>query len=116
MITANCQNANARGCDHRPRTYYLQDRYKERFPVKNCCAFCYNEIYNSKIYQIFSENKTLESLGFFGYRMDFSFETKEEMKQVLARYENAFYHKGFVTEDAKDDGNYTKGHFKRGVE
>lgn len=116
MITANCQNANARGCDHRPRTYYLQDRYKERFPVKNCCAFCYNEIYNSKIYQIISENKTLESLGFFGYRMDFSFETKEEMKQVLARYENAFYHKGFGTEDAKDDGNYTKGHFKRGVE
>ena len=48
--------------------------------------------------------------------MDFSFETKEEMKQVLARYENAFYHKGFGTEDAKDDGNYTKGHFKRGVE
>ncbi len=116
MITANCQNANAGGCDHRPRTYYLQDRYKERFPVKNCCAFCYNEIYNSKIYQIFSENESLKGLGFFGYRMDFSFETKEEMKQVLARYENAFYYKGFGTEDAGDGGNYTKGHFKRGVE
>lgn len=95
---------------------YLQDRYKERFPVKNRCNFCYNEIYNSKIYDIGSEMKQLKSLGFLGYRLDFTLEDAKETSQVLDRFETVFTGTKNDINFTKNNGIVTKGHFKRGVE
>lgn len=116
MVTANCQNANCYGCNKTQTLLFLEDRYKERFPVKNNCTFCYNELYNSKIYNILSENQTLQSMGLLGYRMDFTLEQPEEMKKVLAQYERTFCKSVSAYQKAETDGIYTKGHFKRGVE
>ncbi len=101
MITANCQNKNCSGCNHKEHLYYLRDRKNESFPVKNRCEFCYNEIYNSKVYQIISEMNILDQMNFKGYRLDFTLESKEEMEKVLSQE---------ITFDS------TKGHFKRGVD
>lgn len=116
MVTANCQNANCYGCNKTQTLLFLEDRYKERFPVKNNCTFCYNELYNSKIYNILSENQTLQSMGFLGYRMDFTLEQPGEMKKILAQYERMFCKPVSAHQKAENDGIYTKGHFKRGVE
>ncbi len=115
MITANCQNQNCHGCNHRPSILYLQDRYKERFPVKNVCAFCYNEIYNSKIYNIISEYNTLQQLEFDGYRIDFSLENAEETKQILEQMEDFSSGTNNDKKIAASNDIFTKGHFKRGV-
>lgn len=116
MITANCQHKNSKGCDKRMSITYLQDRYKERFPVKNRCNFCYNEIYNSKIYDIGSEMKQVKSLGFLGYRLDFTLEDAKETSQVLDRFETVFTGTKNDINFTKNNGIVTKGHFKRGVE
>lgn len=116
MVTANCQNANCYGCNKTQTLLFLEDRYKERFPVKNNCTFCYNKLYNSKIYNILSENQTLQSMGFLGYRMDFTLEQPGEMKKILAQYERMFCKPVSAHQKAENDGIYTKGHFKRGVE
>lgn len=116
MVSANCTQNNCEGCSHRPSIYYLQDRYKERFPVKNVCAFCYNEVYNSKIYHVMDEADTIQKLGFAGYRIDFSFESKEEVKEVLATYGKHFLLSINDKKRAESSDIFTKGHFKRGVE
>ena len=116
MLTATCQNANAHGCNKTVGLHFLQDRYREQFPVKNVCAFCYNEIYNSKVYNLMSEHTLLQELGFLGYRIDFSLESAEEVAEVLDQYASLFVQANSDTKYIQADGNITKGHFKRGVE
>lgn len=116
MITANCQHGNSVGCDKKQVISYLQDRYKERFPVKNICPFCYNEIYNSKIYNVISELERIERLGFAGYRLDFTLENGKETARVLEEFWATLHG---TENDRIQQGNsaiVTKGHFKRGVE
>ena len=48
--------------------------------------------------------------------MDFTLEQPEEMKKVLAQYEGTFCKAVSAYRKAENDGIYTKGHFKRGVE
>ena len=114
MITANCQRKNVYGCDRKNSLLYLQDRYKEQFPVKNVCAFCYNKVYNSKIYNVIPELSDIRKLGFCGYRMDFSLETDGEMKNILDEFDKSMGQTSYKTNLNRDD--YTKGHYKRGVE
>ena len=116
MLTATCQNANAHGCNKTVGLHFLQDRYREQLPVKNVCAFCYNEIYNSKVYNLMSEHTLLQELGFLGYRIDFSLESAEEVAEVLDQYASLFVQANSDTKYIQADGNITKGHFKRGVE
>lgn len=116
MITANCQHHNSVGCDKKTSITYLQDRYKQRFPVKNRCNFCYNEIYNSKIYDILSELHQVEKLGFEGYRIDLTLENNLETEQVLQRLEAVFMGTENDKLKQKNSAIVTKGHFKRGVE
>jgi putative protease len=113
MVTANCQVNNSKGCTHIPELNYLQDRYKMHFPVRNVCGPCYNEIYNSKIYNIMSEARTIMNMGFGGLRLDFTIESYSETSEVLKEFENVFY----KNKSANLLGDiYTKGHWKRGVE
>lgn len=116
MLTANCQKKNAMGCDKKESILYLRDRYKECFPVKNNCSFCYNEIYNSKIYNVMSEASSIQKMGFFGYRLDFTLETAQDMKIVFKQYDSCFEGVGMFGLEEDKRHLYTKGHFKRGVE
>lgn len=116
MVTANCQKKNAVGCDGKEAVFYLRDRYKQCFPVKNNCAFCYNEIYNSKIYNVLSEAAAIQKMGFFGYRLDFTLESARDMKTILRQYDVCFANKDTLCIMEEDKNLYTKGHFKRGVE
>lgn len=116
MLTANCQRKNSRGCDHRMTCYRLIDRYGEKFPVKNVCLFCYNEIYNSKIYHLLTETEHLQAMGFRGYRMDFTLEKEKETQEVLDQVRRAFLSTGTDKEPLGACSTFTKGHFNRGVE
>lgn len=45
-------------------------------------------------------------------RLDFTIETKEQVREITRLYEEAFL---FCQDVAPPQGEYTRGHFKRGV-
>lgn len=106
MITAGCLHKTWNRCQHREETWYLKDRYHKEFPVKNFCRDCYNIIYNSQPLYLLDRMEELGKLGAGAYRIMFTTESREEVKQVLAQW----------AEHGKTQTDFTRGHFKRGVE
>ena len=97
-FTTNNLNSLAKSSDTK-----LIDRKSSQFTVRTVCRYCYNVIYNSVPIGLFSNLNELEELGFKSYRISFTVETPNEIEDILLNYKNL-----------KND--YTKGHFKRGVE
>ncbi len=112
MITANCTNHNLSGCDGRCHHISLKDRMGVYFPVENDCKICMNTIYNSKITSLLGEKSAVSTMGFLGYRMDFTVESGKDVEKALTLYKDVFLRDEFVTFDDR----FTKGHFKRGVD
>jgi U32 family peptidase len=101
-----CCYANAEGGE-------LIDRFSKKFRVKRHCRECYNIIYNSQGFSLLSNFAEVNTLGMERIRLDFTNETEEETKQVVKRFADRYIHKINVVFDEKD---YTRGHFKRGVD
>lgn len=94
---------------------YIIDRKGKKLYYKTYCKYCYNKIFNTeplflldKISEIESiYNKHLkkvsslnENMNLLKYRIDFSFENKEEVKNILAM---------------KSVESFTRGHYKNGI-
>lgn len=106
MITANCIHKNFYKCDHASSVEKLTDRYQKEFPVLAVCKDCYNLILNADCMNLTGKKKNLEAMGYHNFRLQFSVESPQEVRDVI----NAYY-------DLKRlSGTYTNGHFKRGVE
>lgn len=112
MTSAQCVHANAGKCDHCKTVTYLKDRYGKFFPVKNNCEECYNTIYNTTPLALFHVKEDLKKMGMPGVRIAFTIEDDEQVREILALYRSAFLENG----DAQLKGDYTNGHYKRGVE
>lgn len=112
MVSAQCVTKTVQGCDRSGRIRMLKDRYQKQFPVKPDCRNCYNVIYNSVPLCLFHEREILERLSPRMYRLQFSVESRSEMRYILAEYEKSFIKKEGAGSPLKD---YTKGHFRRGI-
>lgn len=115
MLTAQCIHGNTAGCDRKPTVTELSDRMQVRFPVRNCCADCYNVIYNSRPLCLLREAAALEELSPAAYRIAFTLEDKREIRRILTLYEETMILHRSPGEEAFP-ADYTNGHFKRGVE
>lgn len=118
MVSAQCVHANAgadRGCDKMRTVTYLKDRYGKYFPVKNNCTECYNTIYNTAPLILFPYRKELEKMGIHAYRISFTTEQEPQVKQILSLYKKVFLN-GENSLQELYIGEYTGGHYKRGVE
>ncbi len=115
MTSAQCVHANTGKCDTTSVVTYLKDRYGKFFPVKNSCMECYNTIYNTTPLMLFGYGKELQKADFSKFRLNFTVESEEEVRQILAIYETVFY-EGRKTLADVYQGEYTNGHYKRGVE
>ena len=115
MTSAQCVHANTGKCDTTSVVTYLKDRYGEFFPVKNNCMECYNTIYNTTPLMLFGYGKEMQKADFSNFRLNFTVESEEEVRQILAIYETVFYEGGKNLADVYQ-GEYTNGHYKRGVE
>jgi putative protease len=115
MTTAQCVCKNSAGCTHTPGIRYLVDRCRKRFAVKNCCAECYNTIYNSLPTMLFANVSELRDHGIRGYRIHFSTESVAEAAEVLSLYERVLSGDAEALSKTKQS-LYTNGHYKRGVE
>lgn len=111
MISAQCVTNSVHGCAGKPGILKLKDRLGKQFPVRNCCQFCYNIIYNESPLCLFDQSETVKRLAPCGVRVQFSTETKKEAAQVLRQFEESFL-KGNSLPDGME---YTRGHFRRGV-
>ena len=115
MTSAQCVHANMEGCDKQPGVSYLKDRYGKYFPVKNNCSECYNTIYNTAPLILFDYRRDFEKMGISCYRISFTMEDEKQIRNIMEIYESIFVAgKSCVRESYA--GEYTNGHYKRGVE
>ena len=106
MVTAGCVHRTLNQCKKKPEQWFLRDRYRKEFPVKNYCLDCYNMIYNSQPLYLLDRKAEVETLGAGACRMMFTTEKGKETRELLERW---------IT-GTPWTGEFTRGHFKRGVE
>lgn len=113
MVSAQCVRKNIDKCRKQSGLLYLKDRKGKQFPVKNNCRFCYNVIYNHVPLSLFGNKKELDFLAPASLRLAFTIETPEQAAGIA----KAFAEKFVEGRNAEYDfGDFTRGHFKRGVE
>ncbi len=113
MVSAQCQLNNTVGCCHQQRTVYLKDRKHKLFAVRNQCSFCYNLIYNSTPMELLENAKEVLALQSLGVRLGFTTEDEKKTAEITESYIRAFCKR---EAPGREPEEFTRGHFKRGVE
>ena len=98
----------SKNCDNQcvSSTFTLRDRMNQDFVIRTD-IFCRSHIYNTVPVNLIQEIDEIKSLGVNSFRLDFVDENYEEVRQVI---------EALNKEEALKLKDYTKGHFKRGVE
>ena len=104
MISAQCVRKNTIGCRPGTEPLWLTDRKGESLPVRTICRYCCNIIYNSKPLSLFALREEAEGIGASAFRLSFSTESARETEEIV---EKCF---------REDPSDFTRGHWKRGVE
>ena len=113
MVSAQCIAKTVKGCTHRREMLMMKDRTGAMLPVKNHCSFCYNTIYNPSPLSLLGNEKMVRRLGPEHLRLQFSVEGQEQTEKVLDAFIRSFVYDESREAPFKD---FTRGHFKRGVE
>ncbi|RDU23104.1 U32 family peptidase [Anaerosacchariphilus polymeriproducens] len=116
MISAQCVSNTLYGCkksQKEEQQLTIVDRFQNKFFIKNQCTFCYNIIYNCKPLVLWNE-KEVQGLSIGSVRLHFTIETEKKVEQILNDYIQQYYFKKQIKQEFCKD--YTKGHFKRGVD
>lgn len=118
MISAQCIKKTCGKCDKKSSFVKVKDRYGKYFLTKTFCDFCYSVIYNSVPTGLLEEAQQILEEGFESLRLNFTCETKEEVKNLLDVFVGAYglKNKNVKKKNPKEMPEFTKGHFKRGVE
>ena len=91
----------------------MKDRLGKEFPVRNCCRFCYNTIYNTTPLSLLGEEKLIKRLSPKYLRLQFTTEDREEIRRLAVSFTDSFIKDMKAQRPLKD---FTRGHWKRGVE
>lgn len=113
MVTAQCLHQATEQCDRTPAVLMLKDRRGKEFPVKNHCAFCYNSIYNSTPVSLLGLHETVKELSPSAIRLQFTTENKDQTEAVIRSFADGFL---YGRNAELPWAEFTRGHFKRGVE
>ena len=115
MVSAQCLIKTADRCTRVPETRQLKDRYQKHFYVKNYCMpeSCYNVIYNSVPLVLLDQDREIKALHPAAVRLDFTVETGTEALKTAELYIGRYLHGIQADMPWKE---FTRGHFKRGVE
>lgn len=122
MISAQCVYKNYASCikekknggKDQPEHLYLNDRYQKQFEVSRDCRHCYNVIYNSQPTSLLHQAREIRGLSFGSYRIVFRNENERQMQHILQQYTDAFINGKDVL--PPEEGTFTNGHFRRGVD
>ena len=113
MTSAQCLLKNTKGCTHKTGLLELKDRYDKNFLVYNYCQYCYNVIYNADPIVLLKQSKEILEMSPRNLRLDFTVENTEEVKTIIEAYVMTYIH---GKEEKLSVQNFTKGHYKRGIE
>lgn len=113
MVTAQCISKTVEGCKKTPQLLTLKDRMGKELPVKNHCTFCYNTIYNASPLSLLGSEKQIEGMCPASIRLQFTTETANETRQILQAFISCYLKKEQWEMPLEE---FTRGHFKRGVE
>ena len=113
MVSAQCVQKTTRGCMGRTELLYLRDRKGKEFPTVNQCRFCYNTIYNSSPLSLLGLSDKVDAIGPEALRLNFTIEDKKTAENVLDAFYREFVEKLPAESPVQD---FTRGHFRRGVE
>lgn len=112
MVSAGCVRRHTSKCTKKSGWLSMSDRYQKEFAVKNECLYCYNVIYNTAPTLLADQGEEIEKLRPSALIFAFSRESSRQMSRILEWFSE-------VTEGQKDpgtwEGDFTRGHFKRGV-
>ena len=112
MISAQCLHRSSSGCIRKQEDLRLKDRLGNCFPVRNYCSECYNIIYNNNPLSLLDVWDRVRSLQPRMARISFTVEDRAQTMEVLSLFEQAA--KG--SRPVSNRKQYTRGHWKRGVE
>lgn len=112
MVTAGCLKKTLKSCRRQSSWISLKDRKGICFPVFTFCKFCYNVIYNEKPVSLSDCSKEVLQMHPAVLRLEFTDETPEQIRQISKLYCSAF----LKNEKNLQLKQFTRGHFKRGVE
>ncbi len=103
MISRQCVRHNTAGCSRQEELLFLKDRKGALMPVKNCCRFCFNTIYNSVPTLLYDLEKEIADIAADAVRYEFTTETGEECSAILSG-------------GLPPSGSFTRGHFRKSVD
>ena len=113
MVSAQCIKKTTESCTKKEELLYLRDRKGKEFPVRNTCRFCYNTIYNSAPLSLAGLSEEVKRLPAAAWRLNFTIEDRKETEAVLTDFYREYVLEGFGVHSGRE---FTRGHFKRGVE
>ena len=116
MISAQCIRKTTLGCSGKPEVMWLKDRKEMRFPVVNQCRFCYNTIYNSAPLSLLGLSGQVAGLKPVAIRLNFTAEEPDAVGEILDAFFEEYEMGEKAAEPAVLKNQFTRGHFKRGVE
>ena len=113
MVTAQCLHQSTVQCDKKPVIMMIKDRIGKEFPVKNHCLFCYNSIYNTAPLSLHGQKKEIDRLSPASVRLQFTIEDPMQTDAVITSFADELIRGKEVVLPYKE---FTRGHFKRGIE
>lgn len=113
MVSAQCVVRTTKGCTKKPELLLIRDRVGKELPVKNHCRFCYNTIYNPSPLSLLGQEDAVLRLQPEGLRLVFTTETPAQIQEVMDAFADHFRYGKDTPSPIKD---FTRGHFRRGVE
>lgn len=116
MISAQCIKKTMNQCYKGKKSndiWFLKDRKQNNMKILESCTFCYNRIMNHVPISLFNEKESIQRLAPKRLRLQFTTESAAEMEQIIQMFLSHFFAEQMVTSPVL---NYTKGHFKRGIE
>ena len=119
MISAGCVYKSLKRCRKgdqsvlSPENYFqLKDRKNMKFSVKPVCKECYNVIYNSQPLSLLNMRSQVAAINPGSVRLNFTLENASQTRKILESFEENYCNHVVVDEFFE----FTRGHFKRGVE
>ena len=113
MTSTQCLKKSAGHCQKTPDLFKVRDRKGKEFPVKNCCSYCYNVIYISVPVSLHGWSEEVRKCSPASVRLAFTTESNKEAAAVAKRFVKEY----LWGEELGEPGyEFTRGHYKRGVE
>lgn len=112
MVSAQCIVNTTSGCTKKMGILKLKDRMNNEFVVRNNCKYCYNTIYNALPTNLISNACEIKKIGVESVRVNLTIEDKDMASRIIDDAINSFCYNMQID----NQGEFTRGHFKRGVE